>query len=76
MSEYNQLNQKLLMLQTATEKLATSMDRTIEIHEKCLDLAIIFETLYFYFVLYYRYKNLKPPTEEPILPQEITPDEI
>lgn len=46
MSEYDQLNQKLLMLQTATEKLSNSMDRTIEIHEKCLDLAIIFETLY------------------------------
>lgn len=46
MSEYDQLNQKLLMLQTATEKFSNSMDRTIEIHEKCLDLAIIFETLY------------------------------
>lgn len=46
MSEYDQLNQKLLMLQTATEKLSNSMDKTIEIHEKCLDLAIIFETLY------------------------------
>lgn len=51
MSEYNQLNQKLLMLQTATEKLSTSMDRTIEIHEKCLDLAIIFETLYSIFII-------------------------
>lgn len=46
--EYNQLNQKIVLLKNATEKLSNSLSNTISVHEKMLDLAIIFDNMYFY----------------------------